>query len=51
MERELRAIVGEAGVLSEPGYYLTDITGLEGKADAVVLPASADEVAAVVAWC
>jgi len=51
VERELRAIVGEGAVLSEPGYYLTDITGLEGHADAVVLPASADEVARVVAWC
>ena len=51
MERELRRIVGDDGVLSEPGYYLTDITGLEGTADAVVLPASAEEVAAVVAWC
>ena len=51
MERELRAIVGDDGYLSDPGRYSTDITGMEGKADAVVLPASADEVAAVVAWC
>src|SRR5262249_38592539 len=28
-----------------------DLTGLPGKADAVVLPASAEEVAQVVAWC
>ncbi len=51
MERELRAIVGDEAVLTDVGLYLTDITGLPGKADAVVLPASADEVARVVAWC
>src|ERR1700681_1697623 len=51
VERELRAIVGEEAVLSDPGWYLTDFTGLPGKADAVVLPASADEVARVLAWC
>ena len=51
MERELRAIVGDEAVLSETGPYSTDLTGLPGKADAVVLPASADEVARVVAWC
>jgi glycolate dehydrogenase FAD-linked subunit len=51
VERELRAIVGDDGYLSEGGYYLTDFTGLPGTADAVVLPANADEVARVVAWC
>jgi len=51
VERELRAIVGDEAVLSETGPYSTDLTGLPGKADAVVLPASADEVARVVAWC
>src|SRR2546423_15089732 len=51
VERELRAIVGDDGLASEPGWYLTDITGLPGKADAVVLPGSADEVARLVAWC
>jgi glycolate oxidase subunit GlcD len=51
VQRELRAIVGDEAVLSDPGWYLTDITGLPGKADAVVLPASADEVARVLAWC
>jgi glycolate oxidase subunit GlcD len=29
----------------------TEIRGLHGRADAVVLPANADEVAAVLAWC
>ena len=51
MERELREIVGDEGIAAEPGWYLSDITGLPGKADAVVLPATAAEVAAVVAWC
>jgi glycolate dehydrogenase FAD-linked subunit len=51
VERELRAIVGDEGVLADAGWYLTDITGLPGKADAVVLPASADETARVLAWC
>ena len=51
MERELRAIVGDEGVASQPGRYLTDITGLAGKADLVVLPATAEETAAVVSWC
>jgi len=51
VERELREIVGDEGIAAEPGWYLSDITGLPGKADAVVLPATAAEVAAVVAWC
>jgi glycolate oxidase subunit GlcD len=51
LEQELRAIVGDEGVLVGAGWYLTDITGLPGKADCVVLPASADEVARVLAWC
>jgi glycolate dehydrogenase FAD-linked subunit len=51
VERELRAIVGDEAVLTDPGLYLTDITGLQGNADAVVLPSSTDEVARVVAWC
>jgi glycolate oxidase subunit GlcD len=51
VERELRAIVGDEGVAAEPGWFLTDISGLPGKADAVVLPATAEEVAQVVAWC
>jgi glycolate oxidase subunit GlcD len=50
VERELRAIVGDEGIAAEPGWYLTDITGLAGKADAVVLPGTAAEVAAVLAW-
>jgi glycolate oxidase subunit GlcD len=51
VERELRAIVGDAGIAAQPGWFLTDVTGLAGRADAVVLPATADEVGQVVAWC
>jgi glycolate oxidase subunit GlcD len=52
---ELRALVGEAG-LGDPedrrfGQDATESQGLTGRPDAVVLPASTDEVAAVVRWC
>src|SRR5437588_6716123 len=53
VERDLRAAVS-AEIVSPSAAYLTDETegrGLRGHADAVVLPESADEVAAVVAWC
>jgi glycolate oxidase subunit GlcD len=46
---ERRAIVGDV-----PAAYVSDATqvrGLRGRADAVVLPESAAEVAAVMAWC
>jgi glycolate oxidase subunit GlcD len=48
----LASIVGAAAVL--PGTtaaYLEDATGFRGHANAIVLPASAEEVAAVLAWC
>jgi glycolate oxidase subunit GlcD len=54
-ERELTRLLGEGAVL--PGTtrdYLHDATesrNVTGRADAVVLPGDADEVAAVVAWC
>jgi glycolate oxidase subunit GlcD len=51
VERELRAIVGDEGIAAEPGWYLSDFTGVPGKAEAVVLPATSDEVAQVMAWC
>jgi glycolate oxidase subunit GlcD len=51
----LEAIVGAGGLRAPaPREYLSDGTagrGLEGWADAVVLPGSAEEVAAVVAHC
>jgi glycolate oxidase subunit GlcD len=53
VERELRAAVA-ADIVSPSAAYLTDETearGLRGRADAVALPRTADEVAEVVAWC
>src|SRR5262249_19317575 len=53
IERDLRAAVG-ADVVGPSSAYLTDMTearGLRGRADAVALPRTAEEVAEVVAWC
>jgi glycolate oxidase subunit GlcD len=52
---ELRTLVGEAGI-GDPDdrrfwQDATESQGLSGRPDAVVLPASTDEVRAVVAWC
>jgi glycolate oxidase subunit GlcD len=51
----LATIVGREHVLAGTDMrYLHDETetrGLEGRADAIVLPASAEEVAALLAWC
>ena len=52
---DLRALVGDAGV-GDPadrrwGRDATESQGVEGRPDAVVLPASTEEVRAVVAWC
>ena len=55
LERDLAGLVGPEQVL--PGTtaaYLVDATesrGVRGHADAVALPRTAEEVAAVVAWC
>ena len=55
IEGELRRLVAGDGVLpGDAAAYLSDETegrGLRGHADAVVLPSSTEEVAAVVAWC
>jgi glycolate oxidase subunit GlcD len=52
---DLRRLVGDDAVLDPaPAHYLVDETegrGVRGRADAVVLPADAGEVAAVVRWC
>jgi glycolate oxidase subunit GlcD len=52
---ELRALVGDAGVGdADDRRWARDATesqGLEGKPDAVVLPASTEEVRTVLAWC
>src|SRR5438067_2603122 len=53
IERELRASVA-ADIVAPSAPYLHDETearGLRGRADAVALPRTADEVAEVVAWC
>ena len=53
IERDLRAAVA-AEVVSSSADYLTDQTearGLSGRADAVALPRTTEEVAQVVAWC
>ena len=53
--RELRGLLGSAAVLDDtPTSYLVDETegrGVRGRADAVVLPGTAGDVARVVAWC
>ncbi|MEX2194192.1 MAG: FAD-linked oxidase C-terminal domain-containing protein [Thermoleophilaceae bacterium] len=55
MHAELGSIVGPDHVIADPpARYLQDATvsrGLRGRADAVVLPGSAEETAAVLAWC
>jgi glycolate oxidase subunit GlcD len=53
VERDLRAAVA-AEVVAPTIAYLTDQTearGYSGRADAVALPGTAEEVAEVVAWC
>jgi glycolate oxidase subunit GlcD len=52
-ERELRRAVS-ADIVAPTAAYLTDQTearGLQGRADAVALPRTAEQVAEVVAWC
>jgi glycolate oxidase subunit GlcD len=56
MRRELSRLVGAAHVLEVPpgSPYNLDSSnrrGVHGRADAAVLPGSAEEVAAVVGWC
>ena len=53
IERDLRTAVG-AEVVAPTAAYLSDETearGVRGRADAVALPRTAEEVAEVVAWC
>src|SRR2546421_1465622 len=53
IERELRAAVS-AEVVAPTAHYLADETearGFRGRADAVALPRTAEEVAAIVRWC
>ncbi len=55
LDAALRAIVGDAGMADAgDARFARDATesqGLEGRPDAVVLPADAEQVRAVVAWC
>lgn len=54
IRRELRRIVGAAAVRPPAEPDLRDATetrGIAGRADAVVLPETAEQVAAVLAWC
>jgi glycolate oxidase subunit GlcD len=56
MRNELSRLVGAEHVLQAPPQspYNRDCSrrrGVDGRADAVVLPGSAEEVAAVVSWC
>jgi glycolate oxidase subunit GlcD len=55
IERELASLIGAQSVLAgTTRAYLSDATetrSVHGRADAVAIPSSADEVAAVVRWC
>jgi glycolate oxidase subunit GlcD len=51
MHGQLMAEFGDAVLDGAPPEYLTDFTRAPGRADAVVLPRTAEEVAAVLAWC
>src|SRR5919199_5105903 len=55
VETELRALLGDGATLpGDTPQYLRDETetrGVAGRADAIVLPRTAEEVARVVAWC
>jgi glycolate oxidase subunit GlcD len=54
VERELARLIGRDAVVPVTAAYLADETegrGVRGRADAVVLPSSADAVARILAWC
>src|SRR4051794_25988360 len=51
---ELRRLLGDGAVLEPSAAYEQDATegrGVRGRADAVVLPSSAQDVARALAWC
>jgi glycolate dehydrogenase FAD-linked subunit len=50
---DLASVVSAEALLEPQGRYLADLMGrgVQGTADAVVLPSSAEEVAAVLGWC
>jgi glycolate oxidase subunit GlcD len=49
----LDRVVPHEAIVEPPGRYLADLMGrgVQGSADAVVLPSTAEEVAAVMRWC
>ncbi|MFL5928432.1 MAG: FAD-binding oxidoreductase [Gaiellaceae bacterium] len=50
---DLASVVSPGSLVEPQGRYLADLMGrgVQGTADAVVLPSSAEEVAAVMRWC
>jgi glycolate oxidase subunit GlcD len=50
---DLASVVSPESLVEPQGRYLADLMGrgVQGTADAVVLPSSVDEVAAVMRWC
>jgi glycolate oxidase subunit GlcD len=51
LEHELAKVAGAEAVVAPDSHLLTDMTSLPGRAEAVVLPSSAEAVAQTVAWC
>jgi glycolate oxidase subunit GlcD len=53
IERELAALLPDGAVVAPEEHHLVDLArrGPRGRADAVCFPSTADEVAAVMAWC
>ena len=50
---ELTDVLPAEAIVEPQGRYLADLMGrgVQGTADAVVLPSTAEEVAAVMRWC
>src|SRR6201989_1131846 len=50
---DLASVISHEAFVEPQGRYLADLMGrgVQGTADAVVLPSSVDEVAAVMRWC
>src|SRR6516165_8361129 len=51
LEHDLAKVVGAEALVAPDAHLLTDMTRLPGRAEAVVLPSSAEAVAQTVAWC
>src|SRR3954465_10469404 len=50
---DLASVISRESLVEPQGRYLVDLMGrgVQGTADAIVLPSSVDEVAAVMRWC